>query len=563
MIVIILLIVIAILALLIIYFIREQGSALSGAPKIILGEEGEQMWYENVVRHLMPNGEFIKCSRSEARDCDIVVMSWGTLWDKKSLGNKGYRLFINAEPFALDKIRTDLIIGSSYRNSPSIYLPYYAMTFLERKTHKISDLIHPIIDNTEREKFCIFMYSHCDVDFEGIRSREKLFDIMERVVGQSIDSPGKCKNNMSPKGSRWTDNVEIFKAYKFVIAVENSFLDGYITEKIINPFLAGCIPIYLGAPDISKHFNPARFINVRDFPDLESCANYVLRVHKDPKLFQDIQSAPLFTHPNPYLSWLESGVMYPELRDGWPDKLKPYLPLVDDISQFDNMKSAALADSETIHYINLDRSHERNESIITQASLKKIPLMRIPAYDGSLLNQVDDKTLIYGQSLPVKLGVCKRRLVSGEIGCYLSHMSVWLSLLRSKLDHLAIIEDDIIFDGMSSVSQIISTAPADWDILYLAYNPQYCKGMPSGTSPSSMNGTSVREWHRAQSNWQPCTPGYIINRRSALFLLKNLWPISRAIDEVINHYFVSLNAYICFPPVILIDFGFRTTIHEV
>ena len=35
-------------------------------------------------------------------------------------------------------------------------------------------------------------------------------------------------------GNRWKSAVDTFKKYKFVIAFEGSFIDGYWSEKMIN-----------------------------------------------------------------------------------------------------------------------------------------------------------------------------------------------------------------------------------------------------------------------------------------------------------------------------------------
>ena len=49
--------------------------------------------------------------------------------------------------------------------------------------------------------------------------------------------------------------------YKFIICFENSKTPGYITEKIFNVFLAKCIPIYDGAPNVTSFINPKSFIS--------------------------------------------------------------------------------------------------------------------------------------------------------------------------------------------------------------------------------------------------------------------------------------------------------------
>ena len=46
--------------------------------------------------------------------------------------------------------------------------------------------------------------------------------------------------------------------------MENSVLDGYVTEKIFNPFFSRVIPIYNGSPNIDNYINPNAFIWVKE-----------------------------------------------------------------------------------------------------------------------------------------------------------------------------------------------------------------------------------------------------------------------------------------------------------
>jgi len=54
--------------------------------------------------------------------------------------------------------------------------------------------------------------------------------------------------------------LELYNEYKFVLSIENSHTDGYVTEKVFNVFLAGSIPIYDGAPNILDYLNNDSFI---------------------------------------------------------------------------------------------------------------------------------------------------------------------------------------------------------------------------------------------------------------------------------------------------------------
>lgn len=62
-----------------------------------------------------------------------------------------------------------------------------------------------------------------------------------------------------------------FEEYRFTIAIENLVSPFYFTEKLLNCFAAQTIPIYIGATDAGKFFNPDGIIQMRveDFDRLE------------------------------------------------------------------------------------------------------------------------------------------------------------------------------------------------------------------------------------------------------------------------------------------------------
>jgi len=63
------------------------------------------------------------------------------------------------------------------------------------------------------------------------------------------------------------DKVKLLEKYKFNICFENSLTDGYVTEKLLQAKIAGCIPIYYGHSSFSKDFNPMCAINYADYAD--------------------------------------------------------------------------------------------------------------------------------------------------------------------------------------------------------------------------------------------------------------------------------------------------------
>jgi hypothetical protein len=67
--------------------------------------------------------------------------------------------------------------------------------------------------------------------------------------------------------------VDALKDYMFSIVIENTKSPWYFTEKIIDCFKTGTIPIYWGCENISHFFNPEGLLIFNTFEELESILN--------------------------------------------------------------------------------------------------------------------------------------------------------------------------------------------------------------------------------------------------------------------------------------------------
>lgn len=84
----------------------------------------------------------------------------------------------------------------------------------------------------------------------GHRAR---FDFVHRLrdqLGDRIDFFGAGHDQIADKN-------EGLAGYRYHIAIENSAVPHYWTEKLVDPFLRNCFPIYYGAPNIADYFDPA------------------------------------------------------------------------------------------------------------------------------------------------------------------------------------------------------------------------------------------------------------------------------------------------------------------
>lgn len=63
--------------------------------------------------------------------------------------------------------------------------------------------------------------------------------------------------------------VAPFKDYMYMIVVENCRFPNYFTDKIIDCFASGCIPIYWGDPNMGNYFNKDGFYTWETIDDLK------------------------------------------------------------------------------------------------------------------------------------------------------------------------------------------------------------------------------------------------------------------------------------------------------
>ncbi len=110
------------------------------------------------------------------------------------------------------------------------------------------------------------------------------FDLFGRGWNEPITKveemfPFTVKKFKSYRGET-TNKLLTLSQYKFCICYENQSINGYITEKIFDCFFAGCIPIYLGASNISNYIPECCYIDKRNFTSYDKLYDYLLSIDK-------------------------------------------------------------------------------------------------------------------------------------------------------------------------------------------------------------------------------------------------------------------------------------------
>jgi hypothetical protein len=145
-----------------------------------------------------------------------------------------------------------------------------------------------------KNKFCNFIYGNGNLGMEGVRDRIDFFKKLSKY--KHVDSGGSVLNNI---GYNIGDKKEWIRDYKFTISFENQYHPGYTTEKIIDPFLCGSLPIYSGNPLINLDFNPSSFINVKDFNSHEEAIERIIEIDQNDNLYNNIMNQRILPDPLP------------------------------------------------------------------------------------------------------------------------------------------------------------------------------------------------------------------------------------------------------------------------
>ena len=272
--------------------------------KIIVGSEGMGSYGKKFLTFFLKKLGFGDIEYKNSDECDIIIsgvhFNHEKRWNNK---NKKY-IYFSGEPLIpptnnhSKKSHIYIITRIENNLDNNLYIPYFLDSPHINKKRKYS--------NINRK----YLLAYCNSNH--IPFRENIFDLfVEKKSSVLCHSYGYCygsypetKTNITIDGG-WKSMklIDAYKNYKFVIAMENSQYPGYITEKIINAFYSGAIPIYWGASNINDFFNPKAFINISNFNSPQECIDFVcnmspgeiLKMSKEPIYNESNELVNIFT----------------------------------------------------------------------------------------------------------------------------------------------------------------------------------------------------------------------------------------------------------------------------
>lgn len=174
----------------------------------------------------------------------------------------------------------------------------------------------------------------------------------------------------------------------------------------------------------------------------------------------------------------------------------------------------------------------------------------IEAINGENLNQ---KTIckIYDKTKAIQY--IGRELAHSEIGCALSHISIYRKIIDEGINKAIILEDDILIqEEYLSVLDSLNTFPNNWELILLGHHRDSNKYKK--IRPSFWDQTKITPKHKLVRPVELTfgAYGYLLNYKGAKRLLKELSTLNKPIDHYTGDA-AYINMYAVIPSIIKLN----------
>ncbi|KAL7484251.1 hypothetical protein ACHAW6_009891 [Cyclotella cf. meneghiniana] len=126
-------------------------------------------------------------------------------------------------------------------------------------------VLHPKADpniTLPYDKFCSFLIRFDPNNLVDMfnSSNYDIDAIVRHMFFRQLGEYKPCTRVTDCKGNPYTSYKCMSQGYKFHITMENTLVDGYVSEKLFNGALGSGIPIYFGASDVGSYINIKSFV---------------------------------------------------------------------------------------------------------------------------------------------------------------------------------------------------------------------------------------------------------------------------------------------------------------
>jgi hypothetical protein len=169
--------------------------------------------------------------------------------------------------------------------------------------------------NNRKYNAIIYLTRHC------VPFRQLAATVLSQTVplhyGNNCQIPNGQNATVSPIATdrdSFRDNYQLYRNYKYCLVMENTNLQGYMTEKLLNGFMGGCLPIYYGSSqDVYGVFTGGSFV-FYDVNNPEPAIDMMKQLQSNDTLYEEMLSKPVLKDGLKTLDRYFS--MYPDIANG-------------------------------------------------------------------------------------------------------------------------------------------------------------------------------------------------------------------------------------------------------
>ena len=287
--------------------------------------------------------------------------------------------------------------------------------------------------------------------------RNKFLDKLEKFM--DIDYAGNYKNNIGghlKPNYNTSEYREFLGKYKFVITMENSREDTYITEKLINGVMSVTIPVYWGSNKVFDYINKDRFLNLENDSEKD-----MLRIIGKMKNLSNNQS-----------EWLEM-VNKEKLIKG----SRTFDDIVIDIKCLINKQNCWNHISKVYCINNPDFEHDRYihlQNLFSSCNISNDFIKYIsPTYKHLITEAIYNKHI--NNQLVRNLRTKPPIMKKGELSLFLNYKAVLEDIVKNYKDGIFLIFESDIFLGKDvyKLNDFIDNIKNEkWDIIHLGIHSE-------------------------------------------------------------------------------------------
>ncbi|CAG6013150.1 unnamed protein product [Menidia menidia] len=199
--------------------------------------------------------------------------------------------------------------------------------------------------------------------------------------------------------------------------------------------------------------------------------------------------------------------------------LQKVLLLEDDVRFEPRFKRRLQAIMDDIERVQLDWDLIRTRMLKTMAALG-LQSTLVEAVDGKALNSSQLQALGIEMIPGYKDPYSGRVLTRGEIGCFLSHHSIWKKVIEQGLQKVLLLEDDVRFEPrfkrrLQAIMDDIERVQLDWDLIYVGRKRMQVQQPEQ--SVEGVNNLGVN--NLVEADYSYWTLAYALSQRGAKKLL--------------------------------------------